>query len=500
MAAAVSNKEDKLTPEEMQQLAEFCAEFTHNPVGFVWAAYPWGEGELKGKEPDKWQLDLLQDIADGLKTPDEVIQEAIASGHGIGKSALVSWIIQWSMATFEDCKGVVTANTQNQLLTKTWSELSKWHRLSMCRPMFSYTATAYYSTQKDHEKTWRIDAIPWSEHNSEAFAGLHNEGKRILVIFDEASAIADVIWEVVEGALTDANTEILWCAFGNPAKNSGRFYDCFNKFRAFWHTKQIDSRTVKVSNKKQIAKWIEQYGGIDNDIIRVRVLGQFPMQGDLQFISITDAEAAMERGKTCSADMYKDLPVIFGIDPAYTGDDLFVVNKRQGNYSCTLLVLPKTTADDYQYTAGRIAFLADAHNMTHGFIDEGYGVTVYAYLKDMGYGDKFSLVNFNCKPDDDYFQNKRAEIWWKMRQWLQEGGAVDNKPEMRTDLIAPQAFINKRGKFQMESKEDMKERGVASPNYADALALTFTRPIRLNQFNKFNRLRLSGRIRKAGGL
>ena len=248
--------DEQLIAEELEQLVEFCAEFEHNPVGFVWAAYPWGEGELAGKQPDEWQLNLLADIRDGLKGAGDVIQEAIASGHGIGKSALVCFIIQWAMATREDCKGVVTANTQNQLLTKTWSELAKWHRLSICKPMFTYTATAYYSADGEHEKTWRIDALPWSKNNSEAFAGLHNQGKRILVVFDEASAIDDVIWEVVEGALTDSDTEIIWTAFGNPTKNSGRFYDCFHRYRAYWHTKQIDSRDVAVSNKKQLDKWI----------------------------------------------------------------------------------------------------------------------------------------------------------------------------------------------------------------------------------------------------
>lgn len=124
MAARKNSNDIQLSDKALKLLVEFCAEFTHDPVGFVWAAYPWGEGELEGKIPDEWQLKLLADIRDGLKTPDEVIQEAIASGHGIGKSALVCWIIQWAMATFEDCKGVVTANTQNQLLTKTWSELA----------------------------------------------------------------------------------------------------------------------------------------------------------------------------------------------------------------------------------------------------------------------------------------------------------------------------------------------------------------------------------------
>lgn len=491
--------DEQLSAEELEQLVEFCAEFEHDPVGFVWAAYPWGEGELAGKQPDEWQINLLTDIRDGLKGAGDVIQEAIASGHGIGKSALVCFIIQWAMATREDCKGVVTANTQNQLLTKTWSELAKWHRLSICKPMFTYTATAYYSADGEHEKTWRIDALPWSKNNSEAFAGLHNQGKRILVVFDEASAIDDVIWEVVEGVLTDSDTEIIWTAFGNPTKNSGRFYDCFHRYRVYWHTKQIDSRDVAVSNKKQLDKWIGQYG-LDSDIIRVRVLGQFPMQGDTQLISINDVNAAVERGKTIKQEHYSGFPVVFGVDPAWTGDDLCVVYMRQGNYSKVLLECPKN--DNHVHMAGKIAMLADRYGMTHGFIDQGEGTGIYSAFKEMGLGDKWTIIPFASKPTDDYYANKRAEMWCTLKQWLKDGGAIESKEQIYNDLIAPEAFINpKSGKFQLESKADMKERGIQSPNYADALALTFAQPIKINAFfSKMSNAKRAGRVRKAGSM
>src|SRR5690606_35574188 len=143
---------------------------------------------------------------------------------------------------------------------KTWPEVSKWHRLAIDRDLFECTATALYSKDRGHEKTWRIDAVTWSENNTEAFAGLHNAGKRILVLFDEASAIADKVWEVTEGALTDANTQIAWCVFGNPTVATGRFRECFRKNRHRWKTWQIDSRTVEGINKTQLDKWVEDHG------------------------------------------------------------------------------------------------------------------------------------------------------------------------------------------------------------------------------------------------
>ncbi|WP_368667183.1 hypothetical protein, partial [Anoxybacillus sp. MB8] len=124
-----------------------------------------------------------------------VIRQAVGSGHGIGKSALVAMLIKWAFDTFEDARGVVTANTDNQLRTKTWAELSKWHGISLTKDWATLTATALISNAPGHDKTWRIDAVPWSQNNTEAFAGLHNEGRRILLVFDEASAIADKVWE-----------------------------------------------------------------------------------------------------------------------------------------------------------------------------------------------------------------------------------------------------------------------------------------------------------------
>ena len=211
------------------QLIDALGSFTHDPLGFVYFAYPWGEKGTpleNATGPDEWQIKLLKDIGEKLKKGKSLqtaIQEAVASGHGIGKSAMVSFLIHFAISTHENTRGAVTANTDTQLRSKTWAELGKWHNMFIGKDLFTYTATSIFSADKQYEKTWRIDAIPWSESNPEAFAGLHNQGNRILIIFDEASAISDKIWEVTEGALTDKETEIIWCVFGNPTRNSGRF-------------------------------------------------------------------------------------------------------------------------------------------------------------------------------------------------------------------------------------------------------------------------------------
>ena len=301
-----------IAQEDINVLADFADECRHDPYKFVMLAFPWGEGSLEGKEgPDEWQISVLQEIGAGLKSADQIVREAVASGHGIGKSALVAWLILWAIGTHPNTRGVVTANTETQLRTKTWPELAKWYQLWILKDFFEYTATAIYSREADKEKNWRIDAVPWCKQNTEAFAGLHNEGNRTIVIFDEASAIENVIWEVSEGAMTDDNTEIIWCVFGNPTRNSGRFYDCFHKQRELWHTRQIDSRTVKISNKARLEEWRQLYGE-DSDWFKVRVRGEFPSASDKQFIPTDLVEEARKR--LLKKSQFDFAPVIIGVD------------------------------------------------------------------------------------------------------------------------------------------------------------------------------------------
>src|SRR5216684_1439716 len=245
------------------KLLEWLASCSADPLAFVLGAFPWSEEGTRlenEKGPEWWQTNLLVRIRDGLITTDQAIQEATASGHGVGKTALVAWIILWGGSTLPDTRGVVTANTETQLKTKTWAELGKWYHMFIAKEHFELTATAFF--HKDRERTWRIDMIPWSERNTEAFAGLHNKCRRIIVIFDEASSIPDIIWETTEGALTDKDTQIIWCVFGNPTRSTGRFKECFpgGRFARAWHTAQVDSRKVSFTNKEQINSWIEAYG------------------------------------------------------------------------------------------------------------------------------------------------------------------------------------------------------------------------------------------------
>lgn len=398
-------------------------------------------------------------------------------------SAFISMLINWGMSTCEDCKVVVTANTDNQLRTKTWPEIIKWSNLAITKEWFTCTATAMYSNDPGHDKRWRADAIPWSEHNTEAFAGLHNERKRIIVVFDEASNIADLVWEVAEGALTDEDTEIIWVAFGNPTRNTGRFRECFRKYRHRWKCAQIDSRTVEGTNKQQLQKWVDDYGE-DSDFVKVRVRGIFPDASELQFIPTGLTDEAMKRVVT--AGQVAHAPVIIGVDPAYSGVDDAVIYLRQGLHSKVLWTGNKTTDD--LIMAKRIADFEDQYQADAVFIDFGYGTG----LKSIGdgWGRTWQLIPFGGGSTDPQMLNKRGEMFNSCKTWLKLGGALDDQ-ETADDLSAAEYKVRVDGKIVIEPKEDIKERLGRSPGKGDALLLTFAFPVT-------KRLRIPGQESQQG--
>ncbi len=456
-----------------------------DPLGFVRWAFPWGEGVLAGHDgPEAWQTDVLGEIGRQLRANAQgeksgPVRIAVASGHGVGKSALVAWLLLWASATVPSTRGVVTANTETQLKTKTWVELGKWHGLVTTHDFNELGATSLASRLPVPEGAGRIDVVPWAAHNAEAFAGLHNKGSRILVVFDEASAIADAIWETAEGAMTDADTEIVWIAFGNPTRTSGRFFECFNRFRENWHTQQVDSRTVSLTDKQQLARWVADYGE-DSDFVRVRVRGQFPRAGTMQFIDGERVVGAMTRLLDPATDTR--LPLVMGVDVARFGDDRSVIFLRRGR-DARSWPIEKHQGLDLMTLAGRVAERAAAEGVRAVFVDEGgVGAGVVDRLRQLGVPFVFG-VNFGGAAerwDSDgakpLYANKRAEMWGTMKDWLAQG-IVPSDAELRADLCGVEYGFNGKNEIQLEKKDDMKKRGLASPDLADALALTFAHPV-----------------------
>lgn len=477
-----------LTSETEEALAELMALYWDDPFGWVMAAYPWGEPQkhdgsfnpLWNKDgPEQWQADLLIDLGEHIKQNAiraimgqdlKVWRSAVASGHGVGKSALVAWIIQFMMATRRDTRGVVTANTANQLETKTWPELSKWHDLLICKHWFRWTATSYQFALYPEEKAknYMVTAATVSEQNTEAFQGLHNEGKTIFAIFDEASGIFPKLWEVVEGSMTDG--EPFFFAFGNPTQPDGAFADCFDKHSHMYWTRHVNSLNVRHTNKEALRDIIRKYGE-ESDEAKVRVYGQFPSQSFNGFISKEAVEIAIDRDTPYDAGA----ALIMGIDVARFGPDNSVICYRQGRDARSRPMRVITGRVDTEKLAEIIATEANLHK-PDAIVIEGTGVGAGVIDKLRARGFRVIEIHPGAKAHaDQHYVNRRSEIWGLMRDWIIDEGVLPDDGTLSKELTAIQyTFDRHEQRIQLESKEDMRERtGLSSPDRADSLALTF---------------------------
>lgn len=484
--------------QEQRQLISRLRGLRHDPLGAVAFGFPWGEGELeKSKGPRKWQRQLLNDIGNHLSNPAtrfKPFKAAISSGHGIGKSAEVAFIIWWALSTFEDCRVNVTANTKGQLDTKTQPEVSTWFRRAINRSWFEVNVASIRVLEDDHEKTWRCDFVPWSEENPAAFAGAHNQGRRLVLIMDEASEIAAKISaEVGRGALTDADTEIIWLKFGNPTLNSGDFYECVHgNQRHLWKHYVIDSREVEGINLEEIKEWEELYGE-DSDFFRVRVRGLPPRAASGQYIdqeTIHNAQNAVPRSKP-------EDPLIAAVDFAWGGTDDNVIRFRKGFDARSIppIKIKGEFTRDPAVMTGRLAdVLSRRYNgekLDRLFFDSaGIASQVYARLNNMeGFRDIITLVNFGAdspmKPQ--VYAYWRDYMWGEMKQWLLDGGAIDMDAGLSADLSKPILVSDRLNRVKLEPKDMMKKRlskmGIesSSPDDGDALALTFAMKVERKQ-------------------
>lgn len=460
------------TIDPLAELVEELARFEFDPHGFVLFAYPWGEaGTILADEsgPDDWQVALLKSIGEQLRAGGElgaIVLEAVRAGHGVGKSALTAWLIDWAMSTHERTRGVVTAMTDLQLRTKTWAELSKWHELSVTRGLFTLQATSLAFNDETLNRQWRIDAVPWSKSNPASFAGLHNKGARILVIFDEASEIDDIIHETTEGALTDEKTQIIWVMFGNPTQVAGRFAKAFSSKR--WGKTTVDARQSKFSNKKLIAQWAADYGE-DSDFFRVRVRGLPPRLGITNFIGLELVEQA--RRREIPLRDVSPWPHILSVDPGHFGDDESVVTHRQGPLVHKQWFYRGLDGGDLAArvvdTARNIGIVAACA------VDSiGIGASCCDFLSRV---PDFPLIRVNVSlpaQDDTTYANVRAELWGRMKKWL-ETGAIPDDDVLGEQLTTLDYGFDGKARFIMQSKKELRQDGRDSPDRADSLALSF---------------------------
>ena len=471
----------RIEPDGM--LADDMGAFFYDPLGWVMYAFEWGYGDLEGYDgPDEWQRLELEAWGESIRannfdgiTPVDAYRSATSSGHGIGKSALSAWVTLYIMSTRPHSKGVVTSNTSDQLRTKTWGELGKWKKRCITGHWFEYNNGKGNMNMfhKEHKETWRVDGQTCREENSESFAGLHAANSSPWYLFDEASAVPDKIWEVAEGGLTDG--EPFWFAFGNPTRNNGRFHDCFTRYAHRWKNKTVDSRKAKMTNKTLIGQWEKDYGE-DSDFFRVRVRGMFPRASDLQLISSEWVANAMR----CEPYYGMDDALVCGIDIARGGADNNVVRFRRGldARSFPVIRVPGSESRDTTLFIAKAVTVIQELKPDAVFVDStGVGGPVADQLRRLMPEMVVIDIGFANTAPDRHYANMRTYIWWRLRDMLKSGLAIEDDSALERELTSPEYTHNARDQIQLEKKSEIKKRLGISPDDADALALTCAMPV-----------------------
>lgn len=481
--------------EADEHLAIEMADLSQDPLEWVRFSYPWNEGELLGFDgPDKWQEGFLREWGEEIRikdfdgrTPVMPFMSSTTSGHGVGKSGLVAWIVGFIMSTRPHCRGRVTANSIPQLETTTWPEIVKWANLMITRRWFRITSGrgAMKIAHRLHPETWRVNGIAWDEHRPAAFAGVHAATSTPFYVFDEASEVARIILETAQGGLTDG--EPMMFLFGNPTRPQGYFFDSHHDMRHRFKTFRVDSREAKMTNKTLLKQWVEDYG-IDSDYVKVRVLGEFPVTGDRQFVPTNIVTMAMSEEREPAPTIHD--PVILGVDVARYGDDESVIHVRRGRDARSVGPFHFRGLDTNQLAMEvrklAMEYLPDAINVDAG----GIGVGVIDALNGWGVPN-VNEINFGGTSPEAEYADMATYMLGEARSWLKQVGVClpTKDPILKRQLTARQYWMvqGKKGTaVKVESKEELKKRAVkaagtdggdGSPDRADAFALTFAVPV-----------------------
>ena len=412
-----------------------------------------------GLVPTTQQREFLKALA----TPGARV--AVRSGHGTGKSTALAVAALWFLATRKDALIPCTAPTAHQLQDVLWREMRR-----LIAGMDEELKALFQVTSDRIQlkgSAGMIVARTARPENPDALQGFH--APEILFVIDEAAGVNDAIFEVARGALSTPAARV--ALTGNPTRLSGYFHNAFHLARDSWTRIRfscLDSPLVAPEYAGEIAA---EYGE-DSDMYRVRVLGEFPKAGMFNLIPLELVVRAMER--SAPPDYQNTEPRIMGVDPAWLGTDRSAVVLRQGMAAKILFTV---RGADTVRLAQMVATRAAEIRPDHIFVDQtGVGAGVFDQLKRTGY--PVTGVAFSQTPmEPERFANRRAEMWWRIREWLEQGLVLEESRDLRDDLMAPEYHMTNTGKIQLESKDDIRRRGRPSPDLGDALALTFAFPV-----------------------
>ncbi len=438
---------------DIKRIQKMLLAYQDNPVCFVY--------EVIGAVPTEQQVSLLE-----ASTP-RGAHVSVRSGHGTGKTTTLAWISLWFITCFPQARIACTAPSSHQLSDVLWPEIALW--LSRMPEWFQVqiekTGDHYYLKDKNNTRTTYIAARTARKENPEALQGFH--AQNMMFIIDEASGVHQNIFEAAQGALSTEGARIIMAA--NPTQTSGYFYDSHHGQRNYWTRLQFNCEESLLVTEDYMREMREKYGH-DSDQYRIRVKGDFPNASARQLIPIDLVDNAL--GKHIPDRDFTFAPVILGVDVAWMGDDRSCVFLRQGLMS---KLLGEWQSIDNMTLAGLIGQFEDEYKADAVHIDIGWGAGVIDRLLQMGRHPVG--VNFGGKSLSESYFNKRTEMWVLMKEWLQSGGILPDNSDLRADLVGPEYDFTPNGKISLESKKDMKKRGLQSPDLGDGLALTFAQPV-----------------------
>ena len=450
-SAAAAPSPDQLATSR-NAFALLLSRYARDPVAFV--------GEILGAVPDAWQRDVLAALARGQT------RVSIRSGHGVGKSTLLAWAMIWFLLTRFPVKIVVTAPSAPQLFDALWAELRAWlQKLPEAWLVLLDVQSDHVALKMRPDEAF-ISARTSRAENPDSLQGVHS--RHVMLIVDEAAGVPEQVFEAAGGSMSTPGAITILA--GNPTRSTGMFWRTHTLESHRWFCQRVsclDSPRVDPAYGREIA---ERYG-VESNHYRVRVIGEFPLAEGDTLIPAVLVEDAMRR----PAEIDDLAPEIWGVDVARFGTDQSCLVKRKG---FAVIEPPRRWSgfDTMQLTGAIVAEAKKTENSPPAAIVVdaiGLGAGVADRLREL----RLPAVDVHVAESpssEGRFVRLRDELWQGCRDWLDNRTvSLPWDDVLRNDLCAPRYGFSSDGKLKIESKDQLRSRGIASPDSGDALCLTF---------------------------